>query len=155
MNATTAISNRKSCINVPTATYTGKESSPLKYGISAEGFDIGYEKEGSDNNIWVVKIKNSKKVWTRKYLIDKIVHEEPIILEEIKEVVKEDIIKEETKEKKKITDYNKFLSYYLSKLKNENTSKVPNKILFNKTMDEWNRLKQNPAELKSILDSIK
>ena len=149
-----AISNRKSCINVPTATYTGKESSPLKYGISAEGFDIGYEKEGQDNNIWIVKMKNNKKVWTRKYLLDKIVHEEPVILEEIKEVVSKEEIKE-VKEDKKITDYNKFLSYYLTKLKNENTSKISNKILFNKTMEEWKRLKQNPTELKNILDNIK
>jgi hypothetical protein len=144
----TAISNRKSCINVPTASYTGKESSPLRYGISAEGFDIGYEKEGFDKNIWYVKIKNNKKVWSRKYNIDKIVHEEPVILDIVKEEIKED------KEEKKITDYNKFLSYYLNKLKTENVNKLSNKILFAKTMDEWKRLKQNPSELKDILDII-
>lgn len=152
------ISNRKNCINVPTSFYTGKESSPLRFGLSAEGYDIGYDMEGYDKLLWSVKVKNNKKVWVRKYDYEKVLHEEPLIKEEeIKPiVVKEEInvIAEEVVEKKQ-TDYNLFLSYYLNKLKAENTTNEPNKNLFSKTTEEWKRLKKNPEELRNILQKIK
>lgn len=152
------ISNRKNCINVPTNFYTGKESSPLRFGLSAEGYDIGYDMEGYDKLLWSVKVKNNKKVWVRKYDYEKVLHEEPLIKEEeIKPiVVKEEInvIAEEVVEKKQ-TDYNLFLSYYLNKLKAENTTNEPNKNLFSKTTEEWKRLKKNPEELRNILQKIK
>jgi hypothetical protein len=67
------------CSNVSTESYTGKEQSPKRFGLSAEGFDINYEKEGFDNLIWIVQIKNNRKVWVRKTNITKITHEEPIL----------------------------------------------------------------------------
>jgi len=161
MNKNTATSNRKPCINVITATYTGKESSPLRYGLSAEGFDIDYEHEGHDKLIWFVKIKNNKKVWVRKYSFQKITHEEPLIVVNEPIIVNEppiisNIVIEKSQEVvKKQTDYNLFLTYHLNKLKSENTTNEPNKVLFNKTMNEWKLLKSNPTELKIILNKIK
>jgi hypothetical protein len=71
--------NKNQCINVSTESYTGKEQSPKRFGLSAEGFDINYEKEGFDKLIWIVQIKNNRKVWVRKNNITTITHEEPII----------------------------------------------------------------------------
>lgn len=69
-------SSRKQCINIPTATYSGKEMSPLRYGISAEEFDIGNVKQGHDGLNWIVKMKNNRKVWVRIYIpCNKMVHE--------------------------------------------------------------------------------
>ena len=68
--------SRKQCINIPTATYSGKEMSPLRYGISAEEFDIGVVKKGHDGLNWIVKMKNTRKVWVRIYIpCNKMVHE--------------------------------------------------------------------------------
>jgi hypothetical protein len=68
--------SRKQCINVPTATYSGKEMSPLRYGISAEEFDTGTVKTGHDGLNWIVKMKNNRKVWVRIYIpCNKMVHE--------------------------------------------------------------------------------
>ena len=72
--------NKKSCINISTDSYSGKEQSPKGFGFSADGFDINYEKIGQDNRIWIVQIKNNRKVWIRKNItISNITHEEPII----------------------------------------------------------------------------
>ena len=66
--------NSKSpCINVSTESYTGKEQSPKRFGLSAEGYDVGFEKEGFDKQIWCVQIKNNRKVWVRNINIVKIV----------------------------------------------------------------------------------
>lgn len=69
------MNSRKQCINIPTATYSGKEMSPLRYGISAEEFDMGVVKVGHDGLNWIVKTKNTRKVWVRVYIPDKMVHE--------------------------------------------------------------------------------
>ena len=71
--------NKMPCNNVSTETYTGKEQSPKRFGLSAEGFDLNFEKEGYDGKIWIVQIKNNRKVWVRKNIITKITHEEPLI----------------------------------------------------------------------------
>ena len=71
--------NKNQCINVSTESYTGKEQSPKRFGLSAEGFDINYEKEGFDKLIWIVQMKNNRKVWVRKNNNISITHEEPII----------------------------------------------------------------------------
>lgn len=170
-----SLTNKKNCINVPTCSYTGNEMSPLRYGYSAEGYELNYEKEGHDKYIWFVNNKNNKKVWCRKYNIDKITHEETVIKEKVidvneyKEVMKEIVVEKEIIEKK-VEDYNEktdiiekkatnnynlFLKYYLVKLKKENTNNEKPKALFLKTMEEWKRLKNNPNELKIILDKIK
>lgn len=189
--------NKQPCNNVSTETYTGKEQSPKRFGLSAEGYDLNFEKEGYDGKIWIVQIKNNRKVWVRKNIITKITHEEPLITidangngnnndsgngnansddnangsndsgndnangdddkkpEIIEEpVVEIAIIPEVTVEKKK-TDYNIFIKYYLDKLKKEDTNKTPNKILFQQTTQEWSRLKNNPSELKILMEQIK
>jgi hypothetical protein len=72
--------NKKTCINLSTDSYTGKEQSPKGFGYSADGFELNYEKTGQDNRIWAVQIKNNRKVWVRRNTnISNITHEEPII----------------------------------------------------------------------------
>lgn len=163
--------NKLPCNNVSTETYTGKEQSPKRFGLSAEGFDLNFEKEGYDGKIWMVQIKNNRKVWVRKNIMEKITHEEPLITNE-KEISIQEQPKEEEKEiiiptqqvvptetttitEKKKTDYNIFCKYYLDKLKKEDTNKTPNKILFQQTTEEWKRLKNNPNELKLLMEQIK
>ena len=176
-------SNKIQCFNVSTESYTGKEQSPKRFGLSAEGFDINFEKEGYDNLIWCVQIKNGRKVWVKKCNISKITHEIPLLTSqnEIKnddddanDTKTEDIndtkietkdakietkdakidIKDDKAEKKK-TDYNIFIKYYLDKLKSENKDNTPHKILFQASTLEWNRLKKNPEELKILMNNIK
>ncbi len=169
--------NKLQCSNVSTETYTGKEQSPKRFGLSAEGFDINYEQKGFDGKIWIVQYKNNRKVWIRKNIISTVTHEQPIIsennpIEELSpptidnKVIEENNIeysnieepktniKDETNDKKK-TDYSIFVKYYLDKLKKEDTNKTPNKILFQQTTQEWARLKKNPIELKNILEQLK
>ena len=78
---------------------------------------------------------------------------EIIPVEENIETKKEEIVVD-TNDKKK-TDYNVFVKYYLDKLKKEDTTKTPNKILFQQTTQEWARLKKNPNELKVIMAQLK
>lgn len=73
------VGNNYQCINVSNETYTGKEMSPKGIGFSALGYEIGFEKEGVDKQLWVVQLKNNKKVWFRKNGMPKVVHEEPLI----------------------------------------------------------------------------
>lgn len=176
-------SNKQPCNNVSTETYTGKEQSPKRFGLSAEGFELNFEKEGYDGKIWIVQIKNSRKVWVRKTIITKITHEEPLITDHTDDKKEDDvkdnsnddnndddtdkkseIIEEPFKEEiaavvstveKKKTDYNIFIKYHLDKLKKEDTNKTPNKVLFKQTTDEWARLKNNPTELKILMEQIK
>lgn len=72
-------SNKIPCSNISTESYTGKEQSPKRFGLSAEGFDINHEKEGFDNQIWSVQIRNGRKVWAKKNNISKITHEVPLL----------------------------------------------------------------------------
>lgn len=141
--------SHKQCINVPTATYSGKEMSPLRYGISAEEFDVGLIKEGHDGLNWIVKVKNNRKVWVRISVPNnKMVHEihkvgknDADITDDVtnkndigdKDTQEESIdeeqpmIKEKTKDEKnqknvgekKLTNYNIFLAYRLNKLKEQ------------------------------------
>ena len=183
--------NKSQCTNVSTESYTGKEQSPKRFGLSAEGFDINFEKEGFDKLIWVVQIKNTRKVWVRKNNITTITHEEPIIPdikthklidnptddkddviisdnEDIKdndtnnkdkEDIKDNSIindNDSSKSDKKKTDYNIFLKYYLNKLKEDEENKLlAHKVIFQMTIQEWARLKKNPTELKSLIETIK
>ena len=169
---------KNQCTNVSTESYTGKEQSPKRFGLSAEGFDINYEKEGFDKLIWVVQLKNNRKVWVRKNNFITITHEEPIIPDIIQSISTSVIIpsdtidtndtndteiktevsisSDNTKPDKKKTDYNIFLKYYLNKLKNEDEYKsTPHKIIFQMATQEWARLKKNPNELKILIEKIK
>jgi len=159
--------NNHQCLNITTETYTGKEKSPKGYGYSAVGFDIGYEKEGVDKQIWIVQIKNGKKVWYKKDGMPKITHEEPLITNNSIEITNEPLVnittdnnkKTETTEKKP-NDYQLFYNYYSSKLKTENNEKkkedrkTPTQIKED-TIAEWNRLKKNKKELEELLKIIK
>lgn len=156
--------NKKSCINISTDTYSGKEQSPKGFGYSADGFDINYEKTGQDNRIWIVQIKNNRKVWVRKNTnISNITHEEPIINDENKDSLlitapdNKNLIesndtnesnesnelnelneskgsKEKEKEKEKKTDYNIFLKYYLEIIKIINETKPKSERKTNKEL---------------------
>ena len=165
--------NKIPCSNVSTESYTGKEQSPKRFGLSAEGFEINFEKEGFDNQIWCVQIKNGRKVWSKKCNISKITHEIPLLSsseittsinevdepssnnDDIKKEIKEQSEVSEPKIEKKKTDYNIFIKYHLDKLKSENKDNAPPKTLFQATTDEWRRLKKNPDELKLLMDTIK
>lgn len=166
--------NKTPCTNVSTESYTGKEQSPKRFGLSAEGFDINYQKEGFDNQIWTVQIKNSRKVWVRNSTIAKITHEEPILITNnipsntINDTLESsnnndtDIIESSNIQQsntnvklKTKTDYNIFLSYYQNKLKLDNKEKKTAKELFNQSIAEWKRLKEHPIELKELLEFIK
>jgi hypothetical protein len=173
------MTTRKPCINVPTATYSGKEQSPLHFGLSAEGYDLNTILEGYDHMMWSVKMKNGRKVWIRNMAagtLQRMVHEEPVVTkneEELTEVpettqvppnitsapptppvVQEPIVKPIVEEKK-ITDYNLFLAYRLNELKKEKPSDKTNKELFNQAVAEWKELKKNASELKRIIDLAK
>jgi hypothetical protein len=77
------MSARKICINHPSSYYTGKEQSPLHFGLSAEGYDINSIMEGYDKDLWIVEVRNSKKVWTKKEHINKMTYEIPLITETV------------------------------------------------------------------------
>lgn len=70
---------KKTCINSSKHYYTGTELSPLHYGLSAEGYELNSVMEGFDKELWVVDIKNNKKVWVKNDTIIRITREDPII----------------------------------------------------------------------------
>ena len=159
------------CSNISTEVYTGKESSPKGLGFSAVPYEIGFEKQGADGQIWVVQMKNGKKVWFRKNgMYVKITNEEPLILSINSEVVSNEITntneennQEETTSsnenegKSKKTNYNIFCSYYTNKLKMENKNngmKKTNMEIRNEAISEWKRLKENKKELEDLMSLI-
>lgn len=75
------MSSKKVCINSNSSYYTGKEQSPLHFGLSAEGYDINAIMEGYDKELWIVEVRNNKKVWTKKDHINKMTYEKPLISE--------------------------------------------------------------------------
>lgn len=70
---------KKVCLNSSKNYYTGTEMSPLHYGLSAEGYDINSIMEGYDKELWIVDVKNNKKVWYKNDQLSRITHEEPVI----------------------------------------------------------------------------
>lgn len=70
---------KKVCINSSKHYYTGAELSPLHFGLSAEGYELNSVMEGYDKELWVVDIKNNKKVWIKNETIIRITREDPII----------------------------------------------------------------------------
>ena len=70
---------KKVCINSSKNYYMGTELSPLHYGLSAEGYDINSIMEGYDKELWIVDVKNNKKVWVKNDHLSRITHEEPVI----------------------------------------------------------------------------
>jgi hypothetical protein len=57
--------SKKPCKNHPSYTFSGKESSPLGLGYTAEAEQVGTVMEGRDKTMWMVGIKNAVKVWNR------------------------------------------------------------------------------------------
>lgn len=163
------VSNNYQCINASNETYTGKEMSPKGIGFSAVAYEVGFEKEGVDKQLWIVQIKNGKKVWFRKSGMPKVTHEEPLITNEVDEVptlvtpqlsdVKSEVVVNEPENKKeepiqKKTDFNIFYKYYSGILKEENIREGLNKkpkSIQEETYAEWNRLKKNKIELNELL----
>jgi hypothetical protein len=70
---------KKVCLNSSKNYYMGTELSPLHYGLSAEGYDINSIMEGYDKELWIVDVKNNKKVWVKNENLSRITHEEPVI----------------------------------------------------------------------------
>lgn len=70
------MTSRKPCINVTTTTYSGKELSPLHFGLSAEGYELDTIMEGYDKLLWITKMKNNRKVWVRYSTPNRMVHEQ-------------------------------------------------------------------------------
>jgi hypothetical protein len=171
--------SRKQCINIPTATYSGKEMSPLRFGISAEEFDVGTVQEGHDGLNWIVKIKNNRKVWVRICVpCDKMVHEIHKIEKNEEEIAQDkanttdtadiEVIDEEqpiikTQEKpkiveKKLTNYNIFLAYRLDKLKKTYSvsgDKKTNKEIFTEVLSEWKNIDKTSSEFDDIMNEAK
>jgi hypothetical protein len=75
------MSGKKVCINSQSSYYTGKEQSPLHFGLSAEGYEVNSIMEGFDKELWIVEVRNNKKVWTKKEHINKMTYEIPLITE--------------------------------------------------------------------------
>ena len=169
------MSIRKPCINVPTATYSGREMSPLHNGISAEGYEIDTIMEGFDKVMWIVKIKNNRKVWIRNTIKTKMTHEEQPIKEEgdsdeiINTIEKEDereispkSVKKVTKNKetdgeedknvKKRTQYNIFMSYKLHILKEHYGKTKSNKEVFTEVVAEWKSSDKKSTEFKEFME---
>lgn len=59
------MSTKKPCKNHPSFTFSGKESSPLGLGYTAEAEDPGTVMEGRDKTMWMVGIRNGVKIWNR------------------------------------------------------------------------------------------
>ena len=165
------MSIRKPCINVPTATYSGREMSPLHNGISAEGYEVDTIMEGFDKVMWIVKIKNNRKVWVRNTIKTKMVHEEQPIKEEgdsdeiinteekndEKEkpstpVKKEPKKAEEGHNVKKKTQYNIFMAYKLNILKQHYGKSKSNKEVYDEVLAEWKSTDKNSPEFKEIME---
>ena len=149
------MSSRKPCINVTSMTYCGKEQSPLRFGISAEGFDVNYKKMGYDNVIWKVQLKNNKRVWSRTTENDK---DDDLNKEHdnAKTITRETTSKPDEKEKtvKKITNYNLFLTYRLHCVKKqyaEENKEIINKDIFANVVKEWKALDKKSEEFADII----
>ena len=145
------MSLKKACINYPKMFYTGKEKSPLHFGLSAEGYELNAAMEGFDKQLWIVDVKNGKKVWIRKDSIEKITKEEPLIKDK-EEPNKNVEIK--NKNQNSPTDYNIYIKYRLFVLKNEPNENT-NKSNFDLVRQEWQELKKDNKKLKEIMNDTK
>jgi hypothetical protein len=157
------MSTKKPCINYPSCTYTGKEQSPLRFGLSAEAYAINSVMEGHDKNLWIVEIKNNKKVWVKREDACTITPEEPLIKDTQNQQPQEPppatnavgtTISLPPIIEKKTTDYNLYLSYRLNQLKETNPDN-DNKTNFAKVIEEWKNIKNRPDELKRIIEDAK
>ena len=142
------MSLKKACINCPKMFYIGNEQSPLHFGLSAEGYELNAAMEGFDKQLWIVDVKNGKKVWIRKDSIVRITKEEHLIKDK-EEPDKTTDIKDKIQNSP--TDYNIYIKYRLFVLKNENK----NKSNFDLVRKEWQELKKDNIKLKEIMNEAK
>lgn len=151
--------NRKPCNNVHSATYSGLESSPLHFGLSAEGYELEFKKEGNDKMLWKVKIKNNKKVWVRTS------ENEPKFdtgsnVQNLTDIQEQEIKPSTSTSKihveKKLTDYNLFLTYRLHEEKKQCTdSKIDNKKFFTQIVAEWKQIDKKSQQFQNIMTSAR
>ena len=172
------MSSKKVCINSTSSYYTGKEQSPLHFGLSAEGYEINAIMEGFDKELWIVEVRNNKKVWTKKEHINKMTYEKPLITELNEDITNnlngDNILnaidnapiisniepsvtntpnnegKNKDKESKTIkpTDYTLFITYRIHQMKNTSND---NKKNYDCARYEWKEYKKKPDELKAIM----
>ena len=171
------MSSKKVCINSSSSYYTGKEQSPLHFGLSAEGYEINAIMEGFDKELWIVEVRNNKKVWTKKEHINKMTYEKPLITEYNEEPSNNTTNSDNTlntnenvpiisnnescsntanndgknKESKTIkpTDYTLFITYRIHQMKQESSD---NKKNYDCARYEWKEYKKKPNELKVIME---
>ena len=173
------MSAKKVCINCPTSFYTGKEQSPLHFGLSAEGYEINAIMEGFDAELWIVEIKNNKKVWTKKEHINKLTYEKPLINDTLKSAINDTfantdntasianannqidvsensntlLTNDSSKNSKtnKPTDYTLFITYRIHQMKKESND---NKKNYDCAREEWKEYKKKPEELIAIMIDV-
>lgn len=174
------MSNKKVCINSGSSYYTGKEQSPLHFGLSAEGYEINAIMEGFDKELWVVDMKNNKKVWTKKEHINKMTYEKPLITEsneERTETANADTVlitndnesintfntehnpiiitsNNDGKNKDKASKTIKPTDYTLFityRIHQMKNTSTDNKKNYDTARAEWKEYKSNPSELKAIM----
>jgi len=173
---TTNMSARKVCLNCPTSYYTGKEQSPLHFGLSAEGYEINSIMEGFDKDLWIVEVRNNKKVWSKKEHINKMTFEIPLITESTpltqtepeqpqpsltqqqqepeiapspQQPQSDVVVKEKVSKTIKPTDYTLFITYRIHQMKE--ISGGDNKKNYDTARYEWKEYKNKPDELRLIM----
>ena len=125
---------KKPCINSSKHYYTGTELSPLHFGLSAEGYEINSVMEGYDKELWVVDIKNNKKVWVKNDTIIRITREDPVINNI------EPILNENNKLNEKIVSIMNSNKALIESSKNEENPSVENNISLVANIDVSNIL---------------
>lgn len=157
---------RKSCSNVATMTYSGKELSPLGNGISAEGFELDTILKGCDKMNWIVKNKNNRKVWIRLNTnVEKMVHgiqkdeqqadddKEQKDKIETKNNNEDNPINKDNPNKKKVTYYIKFMTKRNNEIKMEGNT-MSGKEINSKIRQEWKELKENKEKYDEVISTL-
>jgi len=158
-------------------TYTGRESSPLGNGISAEGYELDTIMQGCDKIDWIVKYKNNRKVWVRlDKKVNTIVHEEiheedanddkvedDKIVEEKVEDAKEEVVhaNEEVvptqcvngNEGKKANNYIKYMSKRRNEMKTDGNAMTA-KEAYNTILQEWKELKKDKKKYDEVINTL-
>lgn len=135
---------KKTCINSSKHYYTGTELSPLHYGLSAEGYELNSVMEGFDKELWVVDIKNNKKVWVKNDTIIRITREDPII-NNIETKLDIDFQYENNKLNEKIVSIMNSNKAIIESNKNDEKSNIENNVI----------LQSSNIDVSKILDKSK
>jgi hypothetical protein len=144
---------KKTCINSSKHFYTGTELSPLRFGLSAEGYELNSVIEGYDKELWVVDIKNGKKVWVKNDTIiritreDPVINTEPMLLEKMRGESNHKINEHIVTIMNMNINVNKAVSVTNTKIadNNEDTCIVNNGVVQNKNTDTLNIMKNKKS----------